>query len=573
MKIRVKIFLVVLPLIIVTLCLAETASYFYAVNGINRISRSFFSFKTGELEKYALSQWMLLVENNYAGRPDMVEAAKEAVNAYAKSIVSENSELIFAVDEEGNYVFGTGDPGIRDDERGVLLSLLVEENAGVQTCSMGGIDRVFQFFYFTPFSLYFILSEDRAVFYQDAEKITFMTIVTIGAASAAALILLIILSRFLTRPLARMVTAMNTIIEGGDLSSRVEVEYQDETGNLAGTFNLMIEELDKAYRQIKRYAFEAALKGKEEQRIRRIFQKYVPNDIINRFIANPAAMYKGENRVLAILFSDIRGFTTISEGMKDPADLVDSLNRYFSGQVDIIYNRRGIVDKYIGDAIMAFWGAPAQHDDDALQAVLSGLDMIDALGQFNENQRRLGKPEFHIGVGINYGEVTVGNIGSERKMDYTVIGDSVNLASRMEGLTKTYHAELLITESLYGALQNTASRTAAGGPDPGAAATAEKAPAFRLLDTVAVKGKTRGVKIYTAKRTLSGAEERAWSLHNQGMELYYRRDFSGAAEKFREVLKLLPGDWNGENLCRRCISYASSPPPPDWDGVEVMHSK
>ena len=126
--------------------------------------------------------------------------------------------------------------------------------------------------------------------------------------------------------------------------------------------------------------------------------------------------------------------------MKDPAELVDSLNRYFSGQVDIIYNRGGIVDKYIGDAIMAFWGAPARHDDDALQSVLSGLDMIDALGKFNENQRRLGKPEFHIGVGINYGEVTVGNIGSERKMDHTVIGDSVHLASRMEGLTKTYHS-------------------------------------------------------------------------------------------------------------------------------------
>jgi hypothetical protein len=88
-----------------------------------------------------------------------------------------------------------------------------------------------------------------------------------------------------------------------------------------------------------------------------------------------------------------------------------------------------------------------------------------------------------------------------------------------------------------------------------------------------VKGKTRGVKIYTAKRTLSDTEEQAWSLHNQGMDLYYRRAFSEAAAKFREVLKILPGDWNGENLCRRCISYASSPPPPDWNGVEVMHSK
>ncbi len=133
-----------------------------------------------------------------------------------------------------------------------------------------------------------------------------------------------------------------------------------------------------------------------------------------------------------MLFSDIRGFTTISEGMS-PDDLVSSLNRYFSGQVDIIMNRSGIVDKYIGDAIMAFFGAPVTHDDDALQAILAGIEMSEAVEDFNRQQKELGKPEFHIGVGINYGIVTVGNIGTDKKMDYTVIGDMVNLASRLEG--------------------------------------------------------------------------------------------------------------------------------------------
>jgi class 3 adenylate cyclase len=348
---------------------------------------------------------------------------------------------------------------------------------------------------------------------------------------------------------------MNGIIGEGNLSERVEVEYQDETGALAHTFNMMTGELDKAYKQIKRFAFEAVLAGKKEQRIRQIFQKYVPKDLIDQFFAAPESMLTGNNRDLAILFSDIRGFTTISENMA-PDDLVNSLNRYFSGQVDIIMNRSGIVDKYIGDAIMAFWGAPVKHDDDALQSVLSGLDMIEAVKIFNKKQQELGKPEFRIGIGIAFGTVTVGNIGSERKMDYTVIGDMVNLASRMEGLTKTYHAEILISETIYAELKKQ------GSPLP-----------VRLLDTVAVKGKTQGVKIYTVKRALSPVEEQAWAIHQAGMELYYHRSFAAAAGKFREVLNLIPTDFNAANLMERCQAYAQTPPPADWDGVEVMHTK
>jgi class 3 adenylate cyclase len=278
-------------------------------------------------------------------------------------------------------------------------------------------------------------------------------------------------------------------------------------------------------------------------------------------------MRVGENRALSILFSDIRGFTTISESMS-PNDLVNSLNRYFSGQVDIIMNRNGIVDKYIGDAIMAFWGAPVYHDDDPLQSVLSGLDMIDSVKLFNEKQRELGKPEFHIGIGIGYGTVTVGNIGSERKMDYTVIGDMVNLASRMEGLTKTYHQEILISDSLYEALRKTS------GASQGSSAVqlAQEIPT-RLLDTVAVKGKTKGVKIYTVRRSLNAEEQRAWPIHNEGMELYYKRAFAQAASKFEEVISILPGDINAQSLLERCRTYADNPPPDNWDGVEVMKTK
>jgi len=566
MKIRVKMCLALLPLIIVTLALSQTASYFNAVNGVTRLARQLLGFKLEELEKYADNQWALLVENNYAGNNDMVDAAKKAVELYAQSLILSGTERVFAIDEKGAMAMSTGQLEMSDEEKGPLLEILRAENHVLQNAVIGGEKRVFQAFYFTPFQWYIVISEKSSVFYSDANRIAAQSLMTLAASILIASILLILFSAHLTNPLGRIVKTMNNIINSADLSSRVEVEYQDETGNLAFTFNKMIGELDKAYGQIKRYAFEAVLAGKKEERVRQIFQKYVPKDVIERFFASPEKMLVGDNRNLSILFSDIRSFTTISEGMA-PDDLVNSLNRYFSGQVDIIYNRKGIVDKYIGDAIMAFWGAPEKHEDDCLQSVLAGLEMIAALTVFNENQKKLGKPEFRIGVGINYGEVTVGNIGSERKMDYTVIGDSVNLASRMEGLTKTYHSDLLISENVYVELQKKLSE-----PD---------APKlyFRLLDTVAVKGKTRGVKIYTVKRALSQAEASAWPAHNQGMALFYKRSFREAAEKFKEAYRLLSKDSvgskdpNAENLFRRCAEYAANPPPADWDGVEVMKSK
>jgi len=559
MKIRLKMFLVVLPLVVATLALAQAASYFNAVNGVTRLAREFLGFKLGELEKYADNQWSLLVENNFAGRPDMVEAAQIAVELYAQSIVLSATERIFALDNDGNIVMSTGPVYLREAEREPLMRILRAENPGLQDAVVGGDRRVFQSFYFVPFEWFVLISEHRNVFYQDANRITQQAIITLILAVIIISIFLVIMSGRLTGPLRRMVRTMDGIIKSADLSSRVEVEYRDETGVLASTFNRMLGELDSAYGQIKRYAFDAVLAGKKEERIRHIFQKYVPKDVIEKFFASPEKMLVGDNRNLSILFSDIRSFTTISEGMA-PDDLVNSLNRYFSGQVDIIYNRKGVVDKYIGDAIMAFWGAPGRHEDDALQSVLAGLDMIDAVYTFNEKQRGMGKPEFHIGVGINYGEVTVGNIGSERKMDYTVIGDSVNLASRMEGLTKTYHSELLISEYVYEEMRR-------------AKIPATEPLNFRLLDTVAVKGKTRGVKIYTVKRSLTAPEASAWPIHNQAMELYYNRSFREAAEKFKEVYRLLAKDPNAESMYRRCAEYASNPPPAGWNGVEIMKSK
>jgi len=221
--------------------------------------------------------------------------------------------------------------------------------------------------------------------------------------------------------------------------------------------------------------------------------------------------------------------------------------------VDVITARNGIIDKYVGDAIMAFFGAPVENEEIGLQSVAAGLEMIEGLADFNRKQTESRQPTFRIGIGINFGDVIVGNMGTEKKMDYTVMGDNVNLASRLEGLTKQYHQQLIISQSLYEKVKKTVP--------------------CRLLDSVAVKGKTQGVRIYAAKRALEAAEREAWGIHNAAMEEYYKRNFSSAARMFADVGRKLPGDFASQQLGARCALYEKNPPPREWDGVEVMTSK
>jgi len=551
-SIRLKIILIVVPLIIATLTLTGLSSFFSATNAITGIAKDFLGFKADELSNQAQSQWGLLVTNSLSDKPEMVAATQAAVEGYAQSIIRSPTELILALDKTGNVVMSTSDVSVQPGERPALQGLINSKSTELSNIRLGGKDRVAKGFWFDPFGWYMMVTEERGTFYNRVSEITRRSAIILGAAIVFAVALMLLFARYLTRPLMRVAETMKNIIATNDLSQRVTVEYHDEIGGLAQTFNLMVGELEKAYGQIKNFAFKAVLAQKREQKIRNIFQKYVPKDVIDRFFENPESMLVGENRVLSILFSDIRSFTTISEKMA-PADLVNSLNRYFNVMVDIIMARRGIVDKYIGDAIMAFFGAPVKHEDDALQSVLAGLEMTEALASFNQSQKDGGAPEFQIGVGINFGEVTVGNIGTEKKMDYTVIGDMVNLASRLEGLTKQYHQGLIISENLYDEVK---------GSVP-----------CRLLDSVAVKGKTKGVRIYSAKRALEAAEREAWDMHNAAMEEYYRRGFGKAARLFDEVERRLPGDFASQQLRDRCLLYEKDPPDPDWNGVEVMKSK
>jgi len=552
LRIKTKIILVVLPLLVASMVITATISFFSARSGITRIAISFMSFKSEELLNYADNQWNLLVANGLSDQDIYVDAAKKAIQSYAKSIVKSKTELIFALDKDSNVVLATSDFKLGIEEKSSLFTSQKGGVSGWQTMTVNQRQRVGYGFYFTPFDWYVLVTEDEEAFYKESRDILNRTGMVLGATIFISILLLIYFSGFLTRPITKIVLAMKDIIKKGDMSGRVLVEYSDEIGTLAHTFNIMAGELEKAYSQIKQFAFQTVLAQRNERKVRNIFQKYVPKDVIDTIFENPEKMLVGDNRVVAILFSDIRSFTTISEGYM-PDELVSVLNRYFEIMVDIIISHNGVIDKYIGDAIMAFFGAPVKHPDDAVEAVFAALEMQEALLKFNSELIQNGRTPFKTGIGVNYGVVTVGNIGSEKKMDYTIIGDMVNLGSRLEGLTKPYHQDVIFSESV--------SRK-----------ISEKLP-VRMLDTVQVKGKTRGESIFTTKRGITPREQKGWAYHEIAMKLYYKREFRKAAKYFMGVQKLIPNDYIAGMYIERCKKYIRKAPAADWNGIEILTSK
>jgi class 3 adenylate cyclase/HAMP domain-containing protein len=548
----VKILLIVLPLLTVAIVMVGGASYLLAASSVNRLAMEFFDFMAEEIRDYAEGQWNLLIENDVVGNPLMEDAAKLAVQNFSRALLRSDTQAIFALDTEGNLAMNVGPVLPSPEERALLRSLVNGNSREFLTVKIENKTRVAYTIMFAPFSWYIFVTEERSQFYGAVEQIFRTSLYILLGALIVGVLLMVSMAMYLTKPIEMVVATMRHIIDSNSLTEEVPVYYKDEIGQLSATFNYMLKTLAEAYEQIKHYAFDTAVARKREMKIRNVFQLYVPNDVIEGVFVNPERMLVGNNQEIAILFSDIRSFTTISERMA-PDDLVNSLNRYFSIMVNVIMDRNGVVDKYIGDAIMAIFGAPVAHANDALAAVLAGLEMMSALNQFNQLQTKLGAPEFHIGVGINYGIVTVGNIGCDKKMNYTVIGDAVNLASRLEGLTKKYKEAVLFSESVY-----------------------EKLPRelpCRVLDRVAVKGKSQGVPILTSRLKLNNAETEAWKYHAEGVKLYYDRNFQKALAVFEKILIILPKDPAALRFEERCRIYIKNPPPPEWDGVEVMTEK
>jgi len=552
MSIRLKIIFVVLPLLIVTILLVGITSAFSARSGITRVAIEALGFKAQELQQYANNQWDLLVSNDLAGNEDYLAVTRRAVESYAMTLVRGGSELIFAVDANGSPIMTTAAVDLTPEETASLAALASQSVEGWQRLTVGGDERVGQAFVFGPFGWYVVVSDTEENFYAEVDEINARTYYILGGALIVAVVMLLLFAGILTGPLSRMVRTMLQITQTNDLSQRVAVEYRDEIGAMARTFNRMLAKLESADRQIRSFALSAVVAQRNERKIRNIFQKYVPADVISGIFDNPESALVGRDETLAILFTDIRNFTTLSEGF-NPYDLVSYLNRYFEPLVDIIMNHGGIVDKYVGDALMAFFGAPNKHGDEEVQAVLSALEMQQAIADVNEIHIDEGRPVFKTGIGVNYGQVIVGNIGSQKKMDYTIIGDPVNYGSRLEGLTKQYHQDIIVSKSIFRKIKT-------------------QVPT-RFLDFVQPKGKTTGQSIYTVAKDLTDAEKHGWKAYHEGIRFFFSRRFDRARSFFKQTLDHIPSDWLAREYIDRCNRYLAAPPPPDWNGVNIMTSK
>jgi adenylate cyclase len=304
--------------------------------------------------------------------------------------------------------------------------------------------------------------------------------------------------------------------------------------------------------------WEQVLDRIEKAKMRRTLERYVSKDVVRELLDNPQSYLNslgGVRKEISVLFSDVRGFTTLTESA-DPHALVAQLNEYFNKMVGIVFANHGTLDKFIGDAVMAHWGSIVSGGEktDAQRAVQTALDMRHALAKLNEGWKLRGVMELKFGIGINHGHAIVGNLGCEEKMEVSVIGDAINLASRLEGVTKEYGIDLALGEL--------------------AEPLVRDAFIVRSVDLLVVKGKTKPVGVFTVlDRRDTGAEPPWLALHEEAVVLYRAGDFSNAEKKWREVLAQAPQDSIAKVFAVRCAELQRNPPGAEWDGVFVMTKK
>lgn len=292
-----------------------------------------------------------------------------------------------------------------------------------------------------------------------------------------------------------------------------------------------------------------ATEGREKAELRSAFGQYLQSTLVERILRNPAALrLGGQRRDLSVLFSDIRSFSSFSETL-EPELLSDFLNEYLTPMTDLVMDESGMLDKYIGDAVMAVFGAPIDLEDHAERACKTALAMISALGPLNERWQKHGLPKIAIGIGINTGSMSVGNMGSEKRFDYTVMGDAVNLGARLEGLTKQYKVNILVGQATKDA--------------------ADKRFVFREVDGVRILGRSATAKVYElcARQGEGKFSEADLSLFAQALAAYRAMQWQQADALFAAFSERFPDDGPADTLRQRISTLRTQSLPVDWDGV------
>lgn len=378
---------------------------------------------------------------------------------------------------------------------------------------------------------------------RDQKRTIFISAVVTALAGIIGLIFALLVSGGITRPVQRLLAGTREI-EAGRLDGSIDVTTRDEIGQLSAAFNRMVEKL------------------RHNERIRETFGLYIDPKVVEGLIDQPAvAAAEGERRVMTVLFCDMKGFTRLSEGVT-PQGLVRIMNHYFSTMSAPVRSHRGIIDKYIGDMIMAYWGPPFVEDAD--QATLACLAALDMTGRIAGLRRELPEllgvraipVECDIRIGIATGEALVGSIGSELMMSYTVMGDTVNLASRLESANKLYGSRLLASEATV--------------------AQADAAIEVREIDRLVVLGQSRSESVYeimARKGELTPDQTLLRTCYTEGLAAYRAQDWEVARRAFTAALQAAPGDGPSTTLLARIETLATTPPPSDWDGAWRLDRK
>lgn len=386
-----------------------------------------------------------------------------------------------------------------------------------------------------------VFASTSTVIGHQRQAIIVSAIVTVLAA-VVGFVFALMVSSGITRPV-RLLLAGTREVEAGRFDKAITVSTKDEIGELAAAFNRMTEQL------------------RHNERIRETFGRYIDPKVVQGLIDRPEIAIDGQRRVMTIMFCDMSGFTSMSEGMT-PRGLVKVMNHYFTVMSAPVRSHRGVIDKYIGDAIMAYWGPPfIEEDEPALFACYAAIDMADQVPALQKQLpdllgiRAMPGP-CDLRIGIATGEVLTGSIGSELMMSFTVMGDAVNLASRLEVVNKVYGTRILVSRATADAI----------GP----------ACELREIDRLAVAGQSAPQAIFevmSKAHGLSVPQQALRSHYAEGLNAYRARRFDEARAAFNAALEAVPGDGPSRTLLGRIAQFEANPPDAEWDGAWRLEQK